>query len=66
MYQICFSLKMTGCAAVNCSNRSEQGYIMKVFPTDPKRKALWAAKVKRLNWKPTSSSYLCEVSDLSF
>jgi len=52
---------MTGCSAVGCTNRSEQGLALKVFPKDPRRRALWAAKVKRLNWTPTDGSYLCEV-----
>lgn len=54
---------MTGCSAVNCTNRSEQGFVLKVFPKDPNRRALWASKVKRQNWTPTNSSYLCEVSN---
>ena len=39
-----------------------EGFIMKVFPRDPKRRAEWAANVGRKNWSPTNSSVLCEVS----
>ena len=52
---------MTGCSAYNCSNRSEQGFKMRLFPRDPARRKLWASKVKRLNWEPTNASSLCEV-----
>ncbi|XP_023209447.1 THAP domain-containing protein 1-like [Centruroides sculpturatus] len=52
---------MTGCAAFGCTNRSEKGFLMKVFPKDPARRKLWEIKVKRENWKATDSSYLCEV-----
>ncbi|CAL1291414.1 unnamed protein product, partial [Larinioides sclopetarius] len=38
---------MPGCFALGCINRNEKGYCLKVFPKDPKRRALWAAKVKR-------------------
>lgn len=46
---------MPGCSAFACSNRSEQGYKLKIFPKDPERRKLWASKVKRLNWEPTNS-----------
>jgi len=52
---------MPCCVAVNCSNRSEKGFKLYCFPRNPQRRAVWAAKVKRDNWKPTNSSYLCEV-----
>ncbi|CAI6358976.1 unnamed protein product [Macrosiphum euphorbiae] len=51
---------MPGCCAYGCSNRSENGFILKVFPKDKVRRALWASKVKRDKWKPTNNSYLCE------
>lgn len=57
---------MGGCSAVGCRNRREHGYIMKVFPRDPKRRKEWAAKVNRPNWKPTDNSHLCEVSSYAF
>lgn len=53
---------MPGCAAVNCSNSSEKGFLMKRFPRDPEKRKLWQIKTKRDNWKPTNNSYLCEVS----
>lgn len=52
---------MTGCVAFGCSNRSENGFIMKAFPRDPTRRALWEAKVRRKNWKATNTSFLCEM-----
>ncbi|KAJ8912810.1 hypothetical protein NQ315_014393, partial [Exocentrus adspersus] len=36
---------MVGCSAVGCSNRSEQGYTLKVFPNNPQRRKEWAAKM---------------------
>ena len=57
--------KMPCCVAVNCSNRAENGIRLFRFPRDKTRCAMWVAKVKRDNWKPTQSSYLCEVC-LSF
>lgn len=53
---------MPGCCAFGCSNRSENGFILKVFPKDKVKRALWASKVKRDKWKPTNNSYLCEVN----
>ena len=55
---------MPGCSAIDCSNRTEQGYLLKAFPRDPQQRAIWTAKVKRLNWQPTNYSFLCEVSDI--
>ena len=52
---------MTGCSAVNCNNSAKKGYVMKVFPRDPERRAKWEANVGRKNWSPTNASYLCEV-----
>jgi hypothetical protein len=52
---------MPCCVAVNCSNRHETGFKLYRFPRDAQRRAVWASKVKRENWKPTDSSYLCEV-----
>ena len=46
----------------DCTQSSQKGFIMKVFPRDPKRRAEWAANVGRKNWSPTNSSFLCEVS----
>lgn len=55
---------MTGCSAVECTNRSEQGFIMKAFPRDPTIRNIWEKKVKRKNWKASDKCYLCEVSQL--
>ncbi|XP_047144792.1 peroxynitrite isomerase THAP4-like [Hydra vulgaris] len=52
---------MPGCAAVGCHNRPEKGFIMKCFPKNEKQRAIWTSKVKRLNWVPTNTSFLCEV-----
>lgn len=52
---------MVGCSAFGCSNRSENGYVMKYFPKDAKRREEWAFNVRRENWKPSNSSVLCEV-----
>lgn len=53
---------MPGCAAVDCHNSAKKGFLMKRFPTDPARRAVWAVKVKReSSWYPTNTSYLCEV-----
>ena len=53
---------MPGCAAVGCHNRPEKGFLMKCFPRNEKQRAIWTSKVKRLNWIPTNTSFLCEVS----
>lgn len=54
---------MTGCSVIGCKNRSERGFLMKKFPSDPKRRAVWIALVKgnRENWEPKQSSCVCEV-----
>ncbi|KAJ8943233.1 hypothetical protein NQ314_009806 [Rhamnusium bicolor] len=52
---------MPGCSAFGCSNSASKGYVMKVFPRDPNRRKIWASKVKRVGWKPTNYSVLCEV-----
>lgn len=56
--------KMPGCAAVGCSNSAKKGFVMKVFPRDPKRRQEWAEKAGRENWFPTNFSVLCEVNIL--
>lgn len=53
---------MPYCAAVGCTNCTEKGYLMKVFPRDPARRYEWVRNVKRPNWIPTNNSYLCHVS----
>nr|XP_054757276.1 uncharacterized protein LOC129263389 [Lytechinus pictus] len=52
---------MTGCCALGCTNRSEKGFHMFRFPSNPERRKLWENKVRRVGWKPTSSTFLCEV-----
>lgn len=52
---------MPGCAAWGCSNRTEHGKRMFIFPADKARRKTWEAKVNRSNWVPSRSSYLCEV-----
>lgn len=54
---------MGGCVAPFCNNSSSKGYIMKTFPRNPVRRALWARNVPRQNWTPTNNSFLCEVSN---
>ncbi|KAG8186185.1 hypothetical protein JTE90_012009 [Oedothorax gibbosus] len=51
---------MTGCSAIGCTNRTEHGFSLKRFPSDPHRRKLWALKVKRKNWVPSINSYICE------
>lgn len=54
---------MPCCAAVNCHNRSENGFRMFKYPavSDPERRRTWISNTKRANWIPTESSRLCEV-----
>ncbi|EZA48314.1 hypothetical protein DMN91_008110 [Ooceraea biroi] len=52
---------MTGCSAPFCNNSSKKGYVMKVFPRDAERRAIWAQNVDRADWEPTNNSCLCEV-----
>ncbi|XP_034937898.1 THAP domain-containing protein 2-like isoform X1 [Chelonus insularis] len=52
---------MTGCSAPFCTNSSTKGYLMKVFPRDPLRRAEWIKNVNLPNWLPKENSCLCEV-----
>ncbi|XP_066596027.1 THAP domain-containing protein 2-like [Prorops nasuta] len=52
---------MGGCSAPFCNNSSSKGYLMKIFPRDPIRRALWVKNVPRENWSPTRNSFLCEI-----
>lgn len=52
---------MPGCAAIDCSNRPEKGFLMKAFPRDPARRKEWVIRMRRENWMPTNKSVLCEV-----
>ncbi|KAJ8912419.1 hypothetical protein NQ315_006085, partial [Exocentrus adspersus] len=55
------TIVMPGCAAVNCTNSSKKGFLMKTFPRDPVRRKQWLIKTRRDNWIPTNTSCLCEV-----
>ncbi|KYM95144.1 hypothetical protein ALC62_14217 [Cyphomyrmex costatus] len=55
---------MTGCVAENCTNSSKKGVKMCFFPSDPVRRAVWVANVRRQNWLPNKYSALCEVCNL--
>ena len=56
--------KMTGthCSAVECHNFQSQGKERGIkfyrFPAEPQRRKLWELRVKRVDWRPTSSSRL--------
>lgn len=52
---------MGGCAIPFCNNSSAKGYIMKIFPQDPVRRALWLKNIPNKNWTLTKNSRLCEV-----
>nr|CAI5861834.1 unnamed protein product [Callosobruchus analis] len=52
---------MPCCAAVNCSNSSTKGFLMKHFPKDPERRRQWLIKTGRDNWIPTDHSCLCGI-----
>lgn len=44
---------MTGCTAPGCTNSDQKGYVMKIFPRDPIRRAQWTTNVNRKRWTPT-------------
>ncbi|KAG5318295.1 THAP2 protein, partial [Pseudoatta argentina] len=59
---------MVGCATPFCNNSVDKGYIMKTFPRNAERRALWAKNVSERywgngvkNWMPATNSFLCEV-----
>ncbi|KAG8197147.1 hypothetical protein JTE90_011308 [Oedothorax gibbosus] len=63
-------VKMPGCCAVGCTNRTEKGFSLKIIPKDPFRRKLWAFKIRRVNernqvWSPPRRSFVCEVLDRS-
>ncbi|XP_044727520.1 zinc finger protein 569-like [Chrysoperla carnea] len=49
------------CAAVNCSNRFEDGFRLFLLPTDENRKKQWLINIGRENWTPSKISCVCEV-----
>jgi len=61
MYVIEYFSDMTGCTAPDCTNSDKKGFIMKIFPRDPVRRAQWAANIDRKDWISTDRSFLCEV-----
>ncbi|XP_011348002.1 uncharacterized protein LOC105285470 isoform X2 [Ooceraea biroi] len=44
-----------------CNNSTAKGYIVKIFPKNPERRAQWVANMNVENWIPNNRSYLCEV-----
>ncbi|EZA48536.1 THAP domain-containing protein [Ooceraea biroi] len=52
---------MIGCSAPFCNNSTAKGYIVKIFPKNPERRAQWVANMNVENWIPNNRSYLCEV-----
>lgn len=50
------------CSAVNCTNRSNQGFRLFRFPAQPERRKVWINNSRRDQWKPTESSRLCQVT----
>ncbi|KYN28363.1 hypothetical protein ALC57_02224 [Trachymyrmex cornetzi] len=48
---------MVECAAPFCNNSAAKDYIMKIFPRDVERRALWAINVGK-NWTPTKNAYI--------
>ena len=52
------------CSSVGCHNREakdsrKNGLTFHSYPKDESRRKLWANAVRRQNWQPTNSSYLC-------
>lgn len=52
---------MGGCSYQFCNNSSKKGYVMRIFPKNAERRAVWVQNMGRDNWIPTDNSYLCEV-----
>lgn len=50
---------MPGCCVPHCSNHARNGWKLYRFPAQPNRRLLWIAQVKRANWEPTPTSYVC-------
>ncbi|XP_033229728.1 uncharacterized protein LOC117181276 [Belonocnema kinseyi] len=55
----------SGCVAANCTHRSEQGFRVFRFPSDPNRRKKWLNNIRRKEWTPTNSLCLCEVIEES-
>lgn len=54
---------MGGCAVPFCNNSAAKGYIMKIIPKNPVRRAIWIQNIPYKNWEPTKNAVLCEVSN---
>jgi len=52
---------MPGCVALNCSNRSENGFLLFSIPTNVERRKKWLQSLRREQWIPTKSACVCEV-----
>ncbi|KYN50410.1 THAP domain-containing protein 2 [Trachymyrmex cornetzi] len=52
---------MGGCTAQFCNNSSKKGYSMKLFPTNPERRALWIKNVGYKSHLIGKNSCLCEM-----
>ncbi|KYM93411.1 hypothetical protein ALC62_15989 [Cyphomyrmex costatus] len=50
---------MTGCSAPDCNNSAKKGYIMKVFPRNPEKRAKWAVNVGRLKFDAMTIFCFC-------
>ena len=57
---------MVGCSGINCNNRSEKGFRLFKFPSDPKRREKWVINCRRdkFNPKKEDNYKLCEVRTL--
>ena len=55
------------CCAVGCTNRFHKdcGLSFYRFPVDPDRRSRWLAAVKRENWQPKVSSWVCSAHFVS-
>ena len=56
------------CSAVGCTNRSgrcKRGISFYRFPADPEKWAQWVAAVRRENWEPKKSSWICSAHFVS-
>lgn len=52
---------MVGCAAPQCTNRSDCGYKLFTFPRDPSRHAVWIENSLRTDFKEDADNRFCEV-----
>ncbi|KYN04636.1 hypothetical protein ALC62_04508, partial [Cyphomyrmex costatus] len=51
--------KMTGCSVPDCNNSTKKGYIIKVFPRNPEKRAKWASNIGRLKFNAMTISGFC-------